>query len=214
MDGVLAPFLLAAADPRRYSGSMAAHNRSEQMARIRGAGTRPELSLAAALGPTVPFSVNTRIEGVRVDLVMAQERTVVFIDGCFWHGCPDHYVRPRSNATFWAQKLAENVERDRRQTLDLEARGWRVVRLWEHDVFEHPSAAAAAVLGAGDALPTPDVRVVRVEVVSEAPLVERRVLATLRSGVLVGDRVGPRVTAKWRRPRTTTSPRPPQGTPR
>ncbi|MCK6505279.1 very short patch repair endonuclease [Myxococcota bacterium] len=184
------------------------------MSRIRGSGTRPELALAEALGGTVPYVLNARVDGVRSDLVLEASHTAVFIDGCFWHGCPDHYVRPKSNTDFWAQKLAENVERDRRQTLDLEARGWRVVRLWEHDVFERPTAAAAAVLGAEDALPTPDVRVIRVEVVSEAPLVERRVLATLRSGVLVGDQVGPRVTAKWRRPSLATSPRPSQSTPK
>ena len=56
--------------------------------------------------------------------------------GCFWHGCPDHYVPPRSTIDFWSKKLAENVARDRRQTLALEAAGWRVVRVWECEVIE------------------------------------------------------------------------------
>lgn len=191
---------------------MAALNRSEQMARIRGAGTRPELKLADALGPAVSFLVNTRIEGVRVDVVLEQERTAVFIDGCFWHGCPSHYVRPRSNTVFWAKKLAENVERDRRQTLALEAQGWRVVRLWEHDVFERPAAAAAEVLNQGGAASALDVRVIRVDVVSEIPLVERRVLVSLRGAGVIREDVGSRVTAKWRRPGRTTSLRPLQAT--
>ena len=55
---------------------------------------------------------------------------------CFFHGCPHHYVRPRSRMDFWSAKLAENVQRDRRQTLNLEAAGWRVCRIWEHEVFE------------------------------------------------------------------------------
>lgn len=62
-------------------------------------------------------------------------RLAVFVDGCFWHGCPEHYVRPRSsNAKFWAQKLQDNVSRDARQTLRLEADGWRVLRVWEHEL--------------------------------------------------------------------------------
>lgn len=187
---------------------MAPLSRSEQMSRIRGTGTRPEALLGEALS-SFPHSVNTKIEGARADIVIEATHTAVFIDGCFWHGCPDHYVRPRSNAEFWANKLTENIGRDRRQTLHLEAHGWRVVRLWEHEVFEDPTAAAGTVLGLTTPGPEADTRVIRVEVSAESPLVERRVLASLHTGVVLGDRVGPRVTAKWRRPRAATSPRPP-----
>lgn len=180
-------------------------SRSEQMSRIRGTGTRPEMLLSAALADK-PHAVNCNVDGVRADVVFPTTRTVVFIDGCFWHGCPDHYVRPRSNAMFWATKLAGNVERDRRQTLDLEGRGWRVVRLWEHDVFEDTARAADTILSAADSSSSSDIRVIRVEVVSESPLLERRVLARLRTAEVVGERIGPRVTAKWRRPRVPTSP--------
>lgn len=146
--------------------------RSEQMSRIRGSGTRPEALLAEALVDT-PHAANAKVEGVRADIVLDSARTAVFIDGCFWHGCPEHYVRPRLNAEFWALKLKGNVDRDRRQTLLLEGLGWRVVRLWEHLVFEDPAAAAATVLESADPTPDADIRVIRVDVVSEAPLVER-----------------------------------------
>ena len=70
----------------------------------------------------------------RPDIVFPGARVAVFIDGCFWHGCPDHYVRPRSSEEFWSKKLAENCRRDSVQTKRLEDIGWRVCRVWEHEV--------------------------------------------------------------------------------
>jgi len=84
----------------------------------------------------------------RPDVVFPGPKVAVFIDGCFWHGCPEHYVRPRSRTEFWAEKLAQNVARDRRQTLALEAQGWRVVRVWEHDVFTQLDEAVEDVTAA------------------------------------------------------------------
>jgi DNA mismatch endonuclease (patch repair protein) len=66
----------------------------------------------------------------------------VFIDGCFWHGCPDHATRPQRNADWWASKLDGNKERDRKTTHSLEAAGWRVLRFWEH---ESPEAVASVI---------------------------------------------------------------------
>jgi DNA mismatch endonuclease (patch repair protein) len=57
---------------------------------------------------------------------------VVFVDGCFWHGCPRHGTQPKGNAAFWRAKLRRNRERDRRDTRNLRRAGWRVLRLWEH----------------------------------------------------------------------------------
>lgn len=71
----------------------------------------------------------------RPDLVFPGARLAIFVDGCFWHGCPDHYVRPRTRTTFWSAKLRENVERDIQQTAVLEEMGWAVLRIWEHRVF-------------------------------------------------------------------------------
>jgi DNA mismatch endonuclease (patch repair protein) len=69
-------------------------------------------------------------------------RLIVFIDGCFWHGCPDHATRPRANSEWWAEKLDANIQRDRRTDAELAARGWTVLRFWEH---EEPSAVADAI---------------------------------------------------------------------
>ncbi len=57
----------------------------------------------------------------------------MFVDGCFWHGCPDHHTAPKANADFWAQKIAANRARDRNTDARLEAEGWTVIRFWEHE---------------------------------------------------------------------------------
>ena len=64
---------------------------------------------------------------------MPMLRLAVFVDGCFWHGCPDHCVAPKANAAFWAAKLAENRARDIRKDEELSAQGWVVMHVWEHE---------------------------------------------------------------------------------
>lgn len=71
---------------------------------------------------------------VRPDFVFPQLRLAVFVDGCFWHGCPIHATQPRQNAKFWRDKIVANQARDRLVTRTLRARGWRVLRLWEHEL--------------------------------------------------------------------------------
>ena len=111
------------------------------MARIRGSNTSPELVIRRELWARgFRYRVNFRTPVARADIVFAAHRVAVFIDGCYWHGCPKHYVRPRSRTDFWSAKLLQNVRRDISQTKMLEDLGWRVVRVWEHDVFEAPNA--------------------------------------------------------------------------
>lgn len=84
----------------------------------------------------IRFRVDTKPEPdlrVKGDVVWRGVRLIVFIDGCFWHGCPQHATRPRANADWWAQKLDNNVQRDRRNNANLVARGWTVLRFWEHE---------------------------------------------------------------------------------
>jgi DNA mismatch endonuclease (patch repair protein) len=69
----------------------------------------------------------------RADIVFTRARVAVFVDGCFWHGCPEHGTRPRTNSAYWSAKIDRNVARDRDQNLLLERSGWRVVRVWEHE---------------------------------------------------------------------------------
>lgn len=85
----------------------------------------------------------------RIDIAFTRIRLAVFIDGCFWHGCPQHATIPKSNADYWAPKLARNVERDRRSDADLGAAGWIVRRFWEH---EQPEVVADSVAEIVDSL--------------------------------------------------------------
>jgi len=81
----------------------------------------------------------------RADLVFPSERLAVFVDGCFWHRCPDHGVRPTTNAGYWDAKIDGNVERDKRNDRALAAAGWTVLHVWEH---EDPAVAADRVADA------------------------------------------------------------------
>ncbi len=79
----------------------------------------------------------------RADILFTKSRVAVFVDGCFWHRCPQHGTMPKSNGVWWQQKLQANVDRDDRTRTALEAAGWVVMRIWEH---EDPQAAAARIL--------------------------------------------------------------------
>ncbi|MCF3940692.1 very short patch repair endonuclease [Gordonia sp. GW1C4-4] len=68
----------------------------------------------------------------RADIVFTRARVAVFIDGCFWHGCPDHHRPPTANSDYWSSKIKRNSERDERVTEMLRENGWTVLRFWEH----------------------------------------------------------------------------------
>ena len=129
-------------------------------------------------------------------------QVAVFIDGCFWHGCPEHYVRPRSREAFWSAKLTGNVLRDLEQTRSLGVIGWRVIRIWEHEVFTQLGEVADRIVAAvrDGSVTSPDGwRVLRVEVIDPDRDLERRHLVALNDPAreLVVEQV--RSTAKWRR---------------
>jgi DNA mismatch endonuclease (patch repair protein) len=77
---------------------------------------------------------------VRPDFVFRQERLAVFVDGCFWHGCPRHGTQPKGNRTFWKKKFAGNIARDRLVDRTLRSANWRVIRIWEHDLAKKHQA--------------------------------------------------------------------------
>src|SRR2546427_1574595 len=81
------------------------------------------------------FRVDWPLPGTRrrADLAFVAARVVVFVDGCFWHSCPEHGTWPKANAAWWRQKIRGNVNRDRDTNLRLSSAGWRVLRFWEHD---------------------------------------------------------------------------------
>jgi DNA mismatch endonuclease (patch repair protein) len=70
---------------------------------------------------------------VRPDIVFTRRKVAVFVDGCFWHCCPEHLARPKSNVEYWTAKLARNVQRDRSNDELLRAHGWQSLRFWEHE---------------------------------------------------------------------------------
>ncbi len=112
----------------------------------RSRDTRPELALrraAHALG--LRYRVAARpLPRIRrtADMVFTRARVAVFLDGCFWHGCPTHHRAPAANSGYWSEKVARNRARDAEVDALLAAAGWRVLRVWEH---EDPAEAARRV---------------------------------------------------------------------
>jgi DNA mismatch endonuclease (patch repair protein) len=133
--------------------------RSEVMSRIRSRGNKDtELALAKLLrrhgikgwrrhveirgraallrGPNIRAARQHRPTSFRVrpDFVFRQARLALFVDGCFWHGCPKHATKPKNNRTFWQRKLMSNRRRDLLVSRTLRSHGWRVLRIWEHEL--------------------------------------------------------------------------------
>jgi DNA mismatch endonuclease, patch repair protein len=106
------------------------------MSRIRGRGNKDtELALVKILRAhgITGWRRHQPVFG-KPDFIFRRQRLAVFVDGCFWHGCPRCYSRPMSNRRFWDDKFATNKARDRLVTRTLRRRGWRVVRIWEHQL--------------------------------------------------------------------------------
>ena len=131
----------------------ASEGRSANMRAIKRVGTKPEVALRSALHRLgYRYRKDHRLdlaEGVRVrpDIVFTAKKVAVFVDGCFWHACPEHGRQPSVNEWYWAPKLHRTVERDRAADVALAAAGWHVVRLWEHVPLEDATATVIAALG-------------------------------------------------------------------
>lgn len=111
--------------------------RSEVMSRIRGRGNKnTELALAKLFRAhrITGWRRNLPVFG-KPDFVFPKLRLAIFVDGCFWHCCPLHATKPKSNAAFWRKKLEANQARDRLVTRTLRLAGWRVLRIWEHELL-------------------------------------------------------------------------------
>jgi DNA mismatch endonuclease, patch repair protein len=109
--------------------------------------TRPEMQLRSELHRQgLRFRkdavVKTPSIRVKVDVLFPRQRIAVFVDGCFWHACPDHMTWPKANAAWWRTKLTRNRERDQKVNADLRVAGWTVIRVWEH---EKPDEAAQSI---------------------------------------------------------------------
>ena len=117
-------------------------------------GTRPERLLRSALTRRrlryrLHLKIGSGPSAPRPDIVFARQKVAVFVDGCFWHGCPSHGVRPRTNPTYWNAKILRNQARDQANTDLLATLGWQVIRVWEHEDPEVAADRICAVLGAG-----------------------------------------------------------------
>jgi DNA mismatch endonuclease (patch repair protein) len=115
----------------------------------RGRDTGPEIAVRRIVHSRgLRYRVDTRPLAAlnrRADLVFSRAKVAVFIDGCFWHGCPDHHTVAKANATYWAEKVAGNRRRDLDTSERLKDAGWLVLRFWEH---QPPSEVAEAIIHA------------------------------------------------------------------
>lgn len=119
--------------------------RSETMRQVRSRDTSCERRLRSALHRRgLRYSLHKSLPG-KPDIVFVAAKVAVFVDGCFWHGCPEHCRRPSSNREYWLPKIERNMARDKRVSTSLRAAGWRVVRLWEHEVRDSAERAASRV---------------------------------------------------------------------
>lgn len=114
--------------------------------------TRPELALRRAVhAKGLRYRVAARPLPDRpwtADLVFAGPRLAVFLDGCYWHGCPEHYAQPRTNSTYWLGKIERNRARDGQVDTDLRAAGWTPLRIWEHEPVGDAAQRVVAALRA------------------------------------------------------------------
>jgi DNA mismatch endonuclease (patch repair protein) len=122
--------------------------RSEVMSRIRSQGNKDtEVALANIFRrhKITGWRRNQKIFG-KPDFVFRRERLAVFVDGCFWHGCPRHATKPKSNRSYWRRKLTRNKTRDKLVTRMLRKAGWHVFRIWECDLTGHPESCIRRIL--------------------------------------------------------------------
>ncbi|MFI0718480.1 very short patch repair endonuclease [Streptomyces sp. NPDC021224] len=112
--------------------------------------TAPELAVRKLLHRGgLRYRVNTPVPGMSrrtVDITFSRVKVAVFMDGCFWHGCPEHATEPKSNAAWWRAKLDRNMERDLETTEHLATQGWTVLRFWEHEAASDVAATITATV--------------------------------------------------------------------
>lgn len=124
---------------------------SERMSRQATKNTAPELQLRRRLhAQGLRYRVHRQpVAGLRrtADIVFPRQRVAVFVDGCFWHGCPEHGTSPKANADWWAAKLAKNVERDADTDRRLVEAGWLPIRIWEHEAPDEAAAKIRSLVG-------------------------------------------------------------------
>ncbi|UFQ15858.1 MULTISPECIES: very short patch repair endonuclease [Streptomyces] len=122
--------------------------RRRNMQAIRSRDTKPERLIRSLLhAQGLRYRVAAKpLPGLRrtADIVFRPAKLAVFVDGCYWHGCPEHYVSPKTNSGYWSDKVARNMARDRDTEAQLREAGWTVLRFWEHEPPEDCAVKIAA----------------------------------------------------------------------
>ncbi|MFF4436786.1 very short patch repair endonuclease [Streptomyces sp. NPDC001621] len=123
------------------------------MSRQGSRDTAPEVAVRRLLHAAgLRYRVNVPVPGMprrTVDIVFTRAKVAIFLDGCFWHGCPEHATHPKANAAWWRAKLDKNMARDLETTAHLTAAGWTVLRFWEHEAAEEVARRIATSVATG-----------------------------------------------------------------
>ena len=115
------------------------------MRRVKACNTSCEITLRKTLHRRgLRYSLRKDLPG-KPDITFVRASVAVFVDGCFWHGCPDHCRRPSSNRAYWDMKIDRNIARDERITGELTDLDWRVIRVWEHEITSSVNRVAARI---------------------------------------------------------------------
>lgn len=117
------------------------------MSRIRGKDTGPELFVRKRLRALGHVGYRLHWGTGKIDVAFVGRKIAIFVDSCFWHGCPEHFKMPKTNTGFWKTKIERNRERDREVNGALEKAGWKVVRIWEHQLIELDGILSRAMEG-------------------------------------------------------------------
>lgn len=122
------------------------------MSRQSSRDTAPEVAVRRLLHAAgLRYRVNVPVPGLprrTIDIVFPKAKVAVFLDGCFWHGCPQHATHPKANAEWWREKLDKNMSRDIETTGHLTSEGWTVLRFWEHESVEDVAHRIASAVEA------------------------------------------------------------------
>ena len=111
--------------------------RSKNMAAIRGRGNKStELKIVRLFREKKITGWRRHVKKIpgKPDFIFPKQKIAVFVDGCFWHGCPKCYKKPKTNKKFWKEKIEGNIKRDKKNRAKLRREGWKVLRIWEHDI--------------------------------------------------------------------------------
>lgn len=121
--------------------------RKQNMSRIHGKNTRPEIKIRKILRSKGirGYRIHHNLPG-KPDIVFIKKKIAIFVDGCFWHKCPVCFQEPETRKEFWMKKIGTNVERDLKNTRQLQEEGWTVLHFWEHEIRKTPDNIVEKIL--------------------------------------------------------------------